>query len=149
MRTVKQVKLGQETVKRIAKELKKLGTVKIEAGAHGKPDIEFNPNPKYIDDLIMTCGIECKRCKGIAYKKSVSSVYITKSQWYGLKEWCSKMHMVPLVIVEIVVKRGKNLYFVLDWGDIENRINKSKGKTITLSMWQIMHLGRKLGSWLW
>jgi len=145
MRTVKRVQLGKETVKRIAKELEKIGTVKIEAGTNGKPDICFKPEYKFS----LTYGIECKRCKGIAFKKSVSSVYITKSQWNSLMEWCDVDGIEPLVIVEIVVKGGKNLYFVFGWGDIENRFNKGKGKAIGLSMWQIMHLGKKLGNWLW
>jgi len=146
MRTVRRVQLGKETVERIAKELKKIGTVKIETGANGKPDIEFEPKTK---KYTLVYGIECKRCKGIAYKKSVSSVYITKSQWNSLKGWCTEIHMLPLVIVEIVIKGGENLYFVLEFEEIENRFNKGNGKAIGLSMWQIIHLGKKLEDYQW
>lgn len=147
MSHVRQVKLGRESCERIAKKLEEFGAVvlaeKKANGAYGKPDIMFKIGS-------YSYGIEAKRCKGVAFKKGVGNVSITFTQWEGLLRWCEKFCAKAIIIVEIIVLGGENLYFVVEGETVNKKFEKARGKArFGFSMWQVIREGHKLDDYFW
>jgi len=136
-------KLGRETCERIAKVLERYAKVKIGKGRNGEPDMILEMGSQAF-------GVEAKRCKGIAFKRSVNNIELSKIQWEYLVGWCKENKARPIVAVEIVVVGGENIYFILDTNVVDEGYKRCEGKTwFGFSMWQVIRSGDKPDDYFW